>query len=88
MPNSWLAMLVAGGVFLLVGVAGLLWGRREATQDYHILTSRADVHTDIKKVVQNWRANSGAGSLMMGGVISIVIGLFLLVLFAVHFYRG
>lgn len=89
MSGTWLAMLVVGVIFLLVGVGGMLWGRREANQDYNILISHADAHTDIKKLVGNrWRVNSGAGALMMGGIVSIILGLFLLALVAFHFYRG
>lgn len=88
MTDNWLAMAIVGGVFLLVGIVGIIWGRREAAEDYHILISHADVRTDAKKIVQNWQANSGAGALIIGGLISITIGLFLLILFAIHLYQG
>ena len=88
MPSSWLVVMIASGIFLLLGLASFLWGRREANEDYQSITARADIHTDIKKVVQDWQANSGSGSLKMGGLLSIIIGLFLLALSVTLLLRG
>jgi len=88
MPGNLLAMAISGGVLIIVGIGCIIWGSQEAAQDYHILISHADVHTDTKKLVTNWRANSGAGALIAGGIISIIIGVSLLGLMAYIIYWG
>jgi hypothetical protein len=88
MAGNLLAMAIAGGVLVLVGIGCIIWGSREAAQDYRILVSHADVRTDAKKLVTNWRVNSGAGALIAGGIIAIVVGAFLLGLLAYTIYHG
>lgn len=88
MPNNWLMMLMVGGVFILLGLAGLLWGKREASEDYQMISDRADVDTDARQLLEDWRSKSGSGALKMGGLLTIIIGLFLLVLSAVFLLRG
>jgi uncharacterized iron-regulated membrane protein len=88
MAGNLLAMAIAGGILVLVGIGCIIWGSREAAQDYRILISHADVRTDAKKLVTNWRANSGAGSLIAGGIIAIVIGAALIGLMFYLIYRG
>lgn len=80
MLSNWLIMLIVGGVFVFLGLAGMLWGRREAGEDFRSISARADVHTDARKLLEDWRTNSGSGALKMGGLLSVIIGLFLLVL--------
>ncbi|RJQ40440.1 MAG: hypothetical protein C4555_01530 [Dehalococcoidia bacterium] len=88
MPGN-LAMAIVGGVFVVAGIIGILWGRREARQDFNILASHADVRTDARKLVQNsWRINSGAGALVAGGIIAIIVGVVLLGLLVYLIYRG
>ena len=89
MPGNQIAMAIAGGIFILLGIIAIIWGSREAASDYNILISHADVSTDTKKLVENrWRANSGAGALIAGGIISIVVGLALIGLMFYLIYRG
>lgn len=74
---------------MLLGIVVIIWGSREDSSDYNILVSHADAHTDIKKLVgNNWRVNSGAGALIAGGIISIVVGIALLGLMTYLIYHG
>jgi len=89
MPGNQLAMAIAGGIFILVGIICIIWGSRESAADYRILIDHADVHTDTKKLVGNsWKANSGAGALIAGGIISIIVGAALIGLMFYLINRG
>lgn len=88
MLNEWLIMLIIGGAFVLLGLGGILWGRREAGEDYQSITDRAEVHTDTRKFLEDWQTNSGSGALKLGGLLAIIVGLFLLVLGTVFMLRG
>jgi len=81
-------MMILGGVFILLGLGGMLWGKREASDDYQSITARADVHTDTKQILEDWQSNSGSGALTMGGLLTLIIGLFLLALGAFLLFQG
>ena len=88
MLNDWLTTMILGGVFVLLGLGGVLWGKKEASEDYQSITARADVHTDTRKFLEDWESNSGSGALKMGGLLAIIVGLFLLVLGTVFLLQG
>jgi len=88
MLNEWLIMLILGGAFVLIGLGGVFWGKKEAGEDYQSITARADVHTDTRKFLEDWKADSGSGALKLGGLLALVVGIFLLVLGTVFMLRG
>jgi hypothetical protein len=56
MLNDWLITMILGGVFVLFGLGGVLWGKKEASEDYQSITARADVHTDTRKFLEDWKS--------------------------------
>ena len=63
-----------GGLFLLLGIAAILWGRSEEEDYYGPLSRR----TDVREYLEHWPQRPEAGALKVGGWIAITIGLLML----------
>lgn len=73
---DWLMPIVVGSIFILLGLVGILWGRREQKgYDYRLST-----RTDLREFLEHWPARPQPGSLKVGGWIAVVVGLVLLLL--------
>ena len=74
MSNAdWLLPMVVGGIFILLGLAGILWSRREQESYDYQLSSRAD----LREFLEHWPSRPEPGSLKVGGWIGVVVGLVL-----------
>lgn len=73
--DSFILMGV-GGLFILLGLASLLWGKREDKGYYDSLRTR----TDVREFLEHTPERPELGALQMGGWISIAIGLLMLAL--------
>ena len=77
MPGAdWLIPMVVGGIFIVLGIVGILWSRREKSNYDYQLSSRPD----LREFVDKWPPRPEPGALGVGGWIAVVIGLFLLLL--------
>jgi len=65
-----------GGLFILLGLASLLWGKREDKGYYDSLRSR----TDVREFLEHTPNRPELGALKTGGWIAIAIGLLMLAL--------
>ena len=65
-----------GGLFVIVGLATMLWGRRREKKYDKSLSSR----TDMREYLEHWPKRIGYGAFQLGGWISIIIGVILLAL--------
>ena len=65
-----------GGVFILLGVSALLWGKREEKDYYQSISS----HIDVREYMQHTPERPEPGGLKIGGIIAIITGLFILIL--------
>jgi hypothetical protein len=75
MPQSdWFFLMGAGGVFLLLGLAGILWGRYEEKKYFEAMTRQRD----MREFVSHWPERPQPGALRTGGWISIGLGALLL----------
>lgn len=73
---DWLMPIVVGSIFILLGLVGILWGRREQKgYDYQLST-----RIDLREFLNHWPPRPEPGSLKVGGWIAIVVGLVLLLL--------
>jgi len=77
---NWLISAIVGALLSLFGVVLMLWGRKEAHDDDITLTEHTGAHHDVRKFLEGERDTSGPGSLKTGGIITVVIGVFLLLL--------
>ncbi len=73
---DWLIPLGVGGLFILLGLAAILWGRREEKSYDHSLSTRAD----LREFMEHWPSRPQPGSLKVGGWIAVIVGLVVLVL--------
>ena len=74
--GDYLIMMGAGGVFLLLGLAALLWGRHEEKSYYDTISTRIG---DLREFISHWPPRPQPGALKTGGWITIIIGTLVLV---------
>jgi hypothetical protein len=76
MPHTDLwVMMGLGGLFIVLGVGALLWGRGEEREYYKAISSRPDV----REYMEHTPERPEPGALKVGGVIAIIVGLVMLV---------
>ncbi|MFC1847007.1 hypothetical protein ACFLYS_02990 [Chloroflexota bacterium] len=77
MVNSDLYIVMGlGGLFILIGVGSLLWGRSEKEDYYKGISSRGDVREYMEQTPER----PEPVGLKIGGVISIIVGLVMLIM--------
>ncbi len=74
--HDWLIVIGMGGVFILLGLASILWGRSEEKSYYDSIATR----TDAREYLNHWPHRPEAEALKIGGWIAISIGLLMLVI--------
>ncbi|MBM4432450.1 MAG: hypothetical protein FJ025_00400 [Chloroflexi bacterium] len=85
MPESDAYILIWIGVgFTVLGVVGLLLGRREEKGYYNSLASRRDV----REYLEHSPRRPGLGALKVGGRIAIAVGIVLIALGGAFLLRG
>ena len=77
MPHQdWFVLMVMGGAFILLGLGGIFWGKREEKSYFNSLSSRPDV----REYLEHWPQRPEPGALKVGGWIAITLGLLMLAL--------
>ena len=77
MPDAdWIVPMVVGVFFIIIGLAGILWSRREQGNYDYQLSSRPD----LREFLDNWPPRPEPGALKIGGWIAVTVGFFLLLL--------
>ena len=73
-----------GGLFIVLGVAALFWGREEEKEYYKAISSR----TDVREYMEHTPERPEPGGLKIGGVIAVVVGLVMLIIGAAFWLWG
>ena len=73
MPEHFILMSL-GGVFIILGLTALFWGRREEKVYYDSIATRRDV----REYMEHQPSRPEPGALKIGGWIAIAIGLLML----------
>lgn len=71
--NDFWVLMGIGGVFILLGLAAIIWGKREEKSYYDSLSDRAD----LREYLEHWPQRPEPGALKVGGWIAIAIGVLL-----------
>ena len=75
MPEGkWFLLAIAGGVFIILGFIGIMWGIREEKRIFEALSKKPDLREFTLRHVESPQP----GALKIGGWIAIVLGVLLL----------
>ena len=80
LQGDWVILLVVGGVFIILGLASIFWGKREEKNYFDTIATRTD---DLREFMEHWPQRPQPGALKIGGWIAITIGVILLAVGAV-----
>lgn len=76
MPQGdWYILMIVGGVFIVLGIIGIIWGRFEEKRIFDALAQQPDLREFSLKHVESPQP----GSLKAGGWIAIALGVLMLV---------
>ena len=67
---DWFLIMGMGGLFILLGLAAIIWGRKEEKDYYDSLSTQADA----REFVEHWPRRPQFGALKTGGWIAIAVG--------------
>ena len=73
-----------GGLFVLLGLAAIGWGRREEKGYYNSVSTRRDV----REYLEHWPKRPEHGALQTGGWIAITVGLLMIAMGGVFLLWG
>ena len=83
MPEGkWFVLVIVGGVFLILGIIGILWGIREEKRIFEALSRKPDLREFSLRHVESPQP----GALKIGGWIAITLGV-LMVVAGIIFWR-
>jgi len=83
MPEGkWFVLVIVGGVFLILGIIGILWGIREEKRIFEALSRKPDLREFSLRHVESPQP----GALKIGGWIAIAVGV-LMVVAGIIFWR-
>jgi len=74
--------MVMGGLFILLGLGAIFWGRVEEKSYFDSLSTR----TDVREYMEHWPQRPEPGALKIGGWIAITLGLVVLALGVVFLF--
>ena len=78
MPHEdWFIPMVVGGVFILIGLVGVFWGRLEEKRFNDSLSRRRG---DLREFMEHWPPRPQPGAPKIGGWIALAVGLLILIL--------
>jgi len=72
--DDWLMLVGIGGLFILLGLAGIIWGKSEEGGYYDSLTTQHDV----REYLERSPGRPEPGALRIGGWIFITLGILML----------
>ena len=84
MPQDYIILMGMGGLFVLLGLAGIFWGKGEEKSYYDSLAARPDV----REFLEHAPEHPEPGALKIGGWIAIGIGLIMVAMGGAFWYWG
>ena len=84
LPSDYLAMMIVGVFFILLGLV-LIWiGKREERVYYDSLLNRRD----LREFLTGWPERPGLAAIKIGGRISLTVGLIVLIVGGIFYLSG
>jgi len=74
--HDYFIMMGVGGIFLILGLGAIFWGKSEEKDYYDSLSNR----TDVREYLEHSPQRPALGALKVGGWIAIAVGLLLIVM--------
>ena len=74
--QEFFILMGVGGLFIILGLAIVLWGEREEKSYYNSISTRPG---DTREFLERWPQRPQPGALKIGGWIAIAIGVVMLV---------
>ena len=68
-------LMGVGGVFIILGLAAIIWGKREEKSYFESIATRTD---DLREFMEHWPFRPQPGALKIGGWIAITAGVHVL----------
>ena len=68
-------LMGVGGLFIILGIVGVLWGRSEERRYFEAISHKRDV----REYLEHWPARPEPGAIKVGGWIAIAIGIVMLI---------
>ncbi|TET26534.1 MAG: hypothetical protein E3J67_01305 [Dehalococcoidia bacterium] len=83
MPQHFVLMGM-GGLFIILGIAAIIWGKREEKDYYNAISDRSDV----REFLEHEPETPEPGALKIGGWIAIALGLLMLAIGGAFWFWG
>lgn len=74
--QDFFMLIVVGGLFIIIGLAAIIWGKREEKGYYNALAKRSG---DTREFMEHWPPRPQPGALKIGGWIALAIGVAMLI---------
>ncbi len=74
LQTDWFILMGVGGLFILLGLVAIIWGKGEEKSYYESLSARKD----MREYLEHQPERPEPGALKIGGWIAITIGLLML----------
>ena len=74
--HDWFVLMGMGGVFILLGLGAIIWGRSEEKSYYDTISTR----TDTREFLEHWPQRPQFEALKIGGLIAIAVGVLMIVM--------
>lgn len=74
--HDWFVLMGMGGLFILLGLAAIIWGKKEEKSYYNSISTRPDT----REFLERWPQRPQFEALKVGGWIAIAIGVLMMVI--------
>ncbi len=82
--NDLVIISIIGGIFIVLGIAGIIWGKKEEGSWYTSVSEQ----TDVREFLDRAPGRPEPGALKIGGKICLAVGIIILLVCLGFYLRG